>query len=200
METSERQLGADHPNVASAKASLGALLTAKGDYADGEALLRNTLETRRKIFGEKHEEYGAALIGLANAAEAQGRLSEAQELIERGLAILSPLLPADHPTVVAATMDLVRVRLARGERRGIEPIARRVLNTREKALRAGDWRIAQAQSLLAAALLAERRDAEAEPLMLAADRALKPVPGRQARERDANRARLAELHTRQGQR
>ena len=200
VETSERQLGADHPNVASAKASLGALLTAKGDYANGEALLRNTLETRRKIFGEKHEEYGAALIGLANAAEVQGRLREAQELIEQGLAILSPVLPADHPTVVAATTDLVRVRLARGERRGIEPIARRVLNTREKVLRAGDWRIAQAQSLLAAALLAERRDAEAEPLMLAADRALKPVPGRQAREREANRARLAELQTRKGRR
>ena len=128
----------------------------------------------------------------------QGRLSEAHELIERDCDSLP--LPADHPTVVAATMDLVRVRLARGERRGIEPIARRVLNTREKALRAGDWRIAQAQSLLAAALLAERRDAEAEPLMLAAARGLKPVPGRQARERDANRARLAELHSRQAQR
>ena len=44
----------------------------------------------------------------------------------------------------------------------------------------------------------ERRDAEAEPLMLAADRVLKPVPGRQARERDANRDRLAALYTGQG--
>jgi hypothetical protein len=88
------------------------------------------------------------------------------------------------------------VRLARGERTGFEPITRSALQRRERTLPAGDWRIAQAQSLLGAALVAEKRDAEAEPLMLAADRVLKPVPGRQARERDANRRRLAELKSR----
>ncbi len=196
VETSARQLGADHPNVASAKASLGALLIARGDYAAGEALLRGTVETRRKIFGDTHEEYGGALIGLAYALEAQGRLAEAQALIEQGLGIVTPQVGETHPQVISATLDLVRVRLTRGERRGIEPIARGALAVREKAYPAGDWRVAQAQSLLAAALIAERRGAEAEPLMLAADRVLKPVPGRQARERDANRRRLAELTSR----
>ena len=58
----------------------------------------------------------------------------------------------------------------------------------------GDWRIAQAQSLLGAALMSARHYAEAEPLMLAADRMLQPVPGVQERERGANRARLVTLY------
>jgi serine/threonine-protein kinase len=193
VETSERVLGAGHANVASAKVSLGGLLIARGDAAAGEALLRGAVETRREIFGERHEEFGAALIALAYAVELQGRLDQAQTLVEQGLAIVTAALGEEHPAVISATLDLVRIRLARDERRGLEPIARRAFEIREKTLPAGDWRIAQAQSLLGATLVAERRYADAKPLMLAADQSLKPVPGRQAHERDANRRRLDQL-------
>ena len=77
-------------------------------------------------------------------------------------------------------------------RRGVGTPAR----PREKALPAGDWRIAQAQSLLGAALAAERRYADAKLLMVAADQSLNPVPGRQAREQVANRRRLDALTAR----
>ena len=66
-------------------------------------------------------------------------------------------------------------------------------SAREKLYPAGDWRIAQTQSLLGAALVAQKRYAEAEPLMIAADRGLKPVPGIEERERASNRSRLAML-------
>jgi hypothetical protein len=62
----------------------------------------------------------------------------------------------------------------------------------------GDWRIAQAKSLLGASLLAQARYAEAEPLMVAAAGDLKPLPGPQDRERLANRARLAALYKKLG--
>ena len=64
---------------------------------------------------------------------------------------------------------------------------------RSKTLPADDWRVAQAQSVLAASLLAQGRVADAKPLMEAADRVLKPVPGVQGREFAANRARLSSL-------
>jgi serine/threonine-protein kinase len=198
VATSERVLGRDHANVASAKATLGSMLNAKGDWVAAEALLRDAVETRRRVWGETHAEFAGALLGLANVVEAERRFDEAQAMIEQALTILEPQLAEDHPRRAGATLDLVRVRLARGDSAGLEPIARRALQARERTYATGDWRIAQAQSLLGAVLLAEARDAEAEPLMLAADRALTPVPGRQARERDANRARLAALYTRQG--
>jgi hypothetical protein len=99
--------------------------------------------------------------------------------------------------MVDATLDLARVQGARGRAAGTEPVVRHALQIRERLYGDGDWRIGQAQSLLGAALLAQRRFAEAEPLMLAADKSLKPVAGRQGREREDNRARLATLHARQ---
>ncbi len=197
LATNERVLGPDHPNVGASKGSLGSLLNARGDAAGGEVLLRGALDIRRKVFGATHTEYAISLLSLANAVEAQRRFDEAQAMIEEGLSILQPQLGQSHPRVIGATLDLVRVRLAREPRSGLEPIARNALQQREAIYQPGDWRIAQAQSLLAAVLLAESREAEAEPLMLAADRVLKPVPGRQARERAANRDRLVELYTRQ---
>ena len=63
---------------------------------------------------------------------------------------------------------------------------------------ADDWRIGQAQSLLAAALVGRGQTREAESLMLAADRLLKPIAGAQGRAREANRARLAALYRASG--
>jgi hypothetical protein len=68
------------------------------------------------------------------------------------------------------------------------------LDVRERVYPQGDWRIAQAQSLLGASLIAQKRYAEAEPLLVAAAANLKPIPGAQDRERLANRARLALLY------
>jgi hypothetical protein len=79
-----------------------------------------------------------------------------------------------------------------------EPLLRDALRLRTVRLRADDWRIGQAQSLLAAALAARGRVAEAEPLMVAADRVLQPIAGVQARERTANRVRLAALYRASG--
>ena len=80
------------------------------------------------------------------------------------------------------------------------PPPRQAFGTRSRfvsgCIPAGDWRIAQAQSLLGASLFMQKKYSEAEPLMVAADQALKPVPGRQERERLANRERLAVLQER----
>jgi hypothetical protein len=96
--------------------------------------------------------------------------------------------------VIGFAVNLARVRIARGDGAATESTLRAALSAREKLYPPGDWRIAQTQSLLGAALAAEKRYADAEPLMAAADRGLKPVPGIQERERAANRARLANLH------
>ena len=96
------------------------------------------------------------------------------------------------------TLGLARVRVARGEAAAAEPMLRDNLRERERLYAAGDLRVAQAQSVLAAALLATGRAGEAEPLMLAADRVLRPLPGLEGRERAANRARLVTLYLQTG--
>ena len=193
IATSERLLGRDHPNVGASKGSLGNLLAAKGDATGAEALLRENVRVRSLVFGEAHSEYAMSLPSLAGALEVQGRLAEAQALLEQAMAIAAPQLGTDHPRIISTSLDLARVRIARGQGAATETDLRHALEIRQRMYPAGDWRIAQAQSLLAAALVAQKKYAEAEPLMVAADQALKPVPGRQARERAANRERLAAL-------
>jgi tetratricopeptide (TPR) repeat protein len=197
VATTERLLGRDHPNAAAAKGNLGLLLTAKGDAVGGEALLRETVRIRRQTLGDRHTDYGNALRNLAFALDVQRKLPEAEALLQETVRIAETQLGVEHPRMVDAALDLARVQGARGRAAGTEATLRRALEVRERLYPAGDWRIGQAQSLLGASLLAQRRYAEAEPLMLAADQSLKPVAGRQGRERDDNLARLATLRARQ---
>ena len=64
---------------------------------------------------------------------------------------------------------------------------------RQRTYPAGHWRIAEAQALLGASLAAQHRNDEAVALMREADRAFQPIPGRQARDQEANRVRLRSI-------
>jgi tetratricopeptide (TPR) repeat protein len=196
--TSQRLLGADHPNTATAKANLGLVLLAGDDFAQAEVTYREVLAAHGRSVGAKRPEYAQTLNNLAAAVELQGRLDEAQALFEECLGIARPQLGDEHLRVVNYAVNLARVRIARNDAAATESSLRHALKVREQALAAGDWRIAQVQSLLAASLLAQGRYTEAEPLMLAADRALAPIGGAQRRERTANRARLVRLFTSSG--
>jgi Flp pilus assembly protein TadD len=198
VATNERVLGPNHPNLSAAKGNLALVLNAKGDLEAAETLAREALEIERRTLGETHVGYAITLNNLAGTLEVQGRLPEAEPLFERALGIARAQFKPDHPIALVFSVNLSRVRIARGGGAATEGALRDALLARQKLYPGGDWRIAQAQSLLGAVLLSEGRNAEAEPLMLAADRVLKPIPGNQARERLANRARLAALYGKRG--
>jgi serine/threonine-protein kinase len=194
----QKALGADHPNTASSQGNLALLLMTKGDLAAAESLQRESLAVKRRVFGPNGLDYAVALNTLAIALEWQGRRDEARAMFEECLRIARPQLGDAHPRVQGYIVNLARVQIAQGRGAATESSLRDVLTAREKLYPAGDWRIAQAQSLLGGALLAQKRYAEAEPLMVAADRGLEPVPGIQDRERVANRARLVALYEKSG--
>jgi eukaryotic-like serine/threonine-protein kinase len=191
-------LGRDHPNTASSQGNLAVLLMNKGDLAAAEPLLHEALATKKRVFGPQGLEYASTLNTIGLVAEWQGRLDQAQARFETCLRIARPQLREAHPRVLEYSLNLARVRIARGDGAITESSLREVLAAREKLYPAGDWRIGQAQSLLGAALIARRQYADAEPLMVAADRALKPIPGIQERERLVNRARLVMVYQRLG--
>jgi serine/threonine protein kinase len=194
VATSERVLGASHANVAAAKRNLGQMLLAQGgDAAGAESLLRDALEVTSRNFGESHAQYATALNSLSLAVEEQGRLDEARGLLERALAIAKATGAADSPRTLSILTNLGRVQVALGQARQAEPALRQVLAARQGSLPARDWRIGQSQSLLASSLFSQNRYAEAEPLMVAADGLLPDKAGIRAREKRANRDRLARL-------
>ena len=193
LATTEKLLGPGHPNASSAKSQLGMALAAKGDFAAAEKLQRESLAVRRQIFGASHLEAALTMQVLAQTLEFAGGFADAEALLRESLAIASPALGADHPRTASIELDLARVRIARGDGAAVEPMARHALKLRERIYAPGHWRIAEAQALLGASLLAQRKQDEAHLLMLAADQTLKPVAGRQLRDREANRERLGRL-------
>jgi tetratricopeptide (TPR) repeat protein len=191
VATTVHMLGADHPNSAAANSTLAQLLLVKGDLKTGEAMLRDSAAVFGRVFGPDGLQYAQALNSLAIALEWQGRFAEALHLVEDSITVARPQLGNSHPRVQNLIVNRARLLIARGEGARTDAELTEVLRAREALYPAGDWRIAQAQSLLGAALMAQRRDSEAETLMVAADDGLRPIQGMQARERAANRARLA---------
>ena len=194
--TTERILGLEHLNSAAAKNFVGNVLAVKGDLKTAERLQRDALAVRQRVFGPTNPESAFAVQSLAFTLEMEGRLAESEALLNEAYPAVSAAYGADHSRVVNVALDLARVRIALGRGAEVESMARTALLVRQRTYPAGHWRIAEAQALLGASLLAQHRDTEAEPLMAAADKAFNDIPGRQARDRQANRARLISVRAR----
>jgi serine/threonine protein kinase len=192
-DTNRRLLGDDHPNTSANRASVAMVLGTRGQFAESERLYRESLASDVKVFGANSLEAATRMNNMALVIEAAGRLPEAGQLFAQALAIARQRYADTHPQRMNVQLNAARVEIAQGRWSGTEPILRHVLAERVRTLPSGDWRIGQAQSVLAASLLAQGRIAEARPLIEAADQVLKPVPGIQGREHAANRARLSSL-------
>ena len=193
LATSEKLLGVDHPNAAASKSSVGTVLAVKGEFAAAEQLQRESLDVRRRVLGAANPDSAFAVQPLATTLEMQGKNQEAEALLSDAYRVVAAALGEENPRVATMGVDLARVRIARGDAAAVEPMMRRAVAVRQRVFPADHWRIAEAQALLGAALAAQHRYDEARALMTAADRVLKPVRGRQLRDRDANRARLRKL-------
>ena len=190
LVTSERVLGVEHPNTAAARNFVGNVLAAKGDFAAAEKFQREALNSRRRIFGSANPESAFAVQSLATTFEMQRRYQDAESLLTDAYKMVSTASDANNPRVVSMAIDLARVRIERGHAADVEPMLANALTVRQRIYPAGHWRIAEAQALLGASLAALHRTDEAEKLMRAADQVFLPIPGRQVRDRDANRERL----------
>jgi serine/threonine protein kinase/tetratricopeptide (TPR) repeat protein len=197
LDTNERLLGEGHPNTSAAKNQLALVLRDKGDHASAEPLFRQALAVDRRTLGDAHHATALRLNNLAVSVEALGRLDEAQTMYDEVLRITSSMSD-EHPRKLIFLTNHARLQIKRGNAAAAEPSLRRILAVRQRIYPPTDWHIGQTQSLLAAALVAEQRDAEAEPLMRAADTTLKPIPGMQQWEKEDNRARLVALYTKTG--
>jgi tetratricopeptide (TPR) repeat protein len=127
-----------------------------------------------------------------------GKYEEAASVAREGLRITEATSGKDHPLIAYAEIYLAEVDLARDDPSPAEPLLRDSLRIRQRTFRPGDWHIAVPESALGAALTALGRCDEAEVLLLDAQRSLKDIPGAQAQEARANRARLAALDAARG--
>jgi len=185
--------GDEHAGTARVMDNLGVVTEQMGDVAEAESLYRQSLAIRRRVLDKNHPDISKALNRLANLLRKQGKYQEAEALLHEALAIAGAAFGGEHPLIADCMTNLARVYFAQGQAAAAEPLARRAVAIRRRVLGEGNWRTASAESLLGAVLTALGGYDEAGPLLLAAQRVLKDIPGVQGEDARENRERLAAL-------
>lgn len=94
------------PDRATQFLNLGQLLLYRGDHDGAERLMRQAIDIRRDIFGERHASVANALSVLAGAHFTAGRLDDAERIEREALAMLRLLYPDGHPDLADAIRGL----------------------------------------------------------------------------------------------
>ena len=97
LEICEKQLGPDHPDVASNLNRLAILFHDLGECAKAGPLLMRALAINESRLGPKHPDVARNLNGLASLYGTQGKWAEAKSLRERALAIWEEVFGPKHP-------------------------------------------------------------------------------------------------------
>jgi len=171
-------LGPDHYDVSLSLQNLGNVYRATHRPIEAEEVFRKALRIRQALLGPKHPDVAMVLFNLAGVMESVGEWDEAEALYRQVLAIRECSLAAKHP-------DLARIHQTLGVflldklQRPVESeshLEKAVNLWNASGLQAtGEW--LETSSALGAALAAQGRFDEAEPLVLDAYQRLRETRG-----------------------
>lgn len=210
LDLNRKTRGEGNPNTGTTLHDIGLIAAQRGDYASAQSLFEEAMATYRASLGDEHPYQAITLNNLAHIWSAQGQVDRAASALTEALEITRPALGTDHQLVGIYTINLAVVQLARHQPREAETLAREGLRirslapglvpARRRTFPEDDWSIGATKSLLGAALMAQGRYLEAEPVLLAARRELESAPSPRAPEIEATISRLAELYVAMGRR
>jgi CHAT domain-containing protein/Tfp pilus assembly protein PilF len=163
LETRERLLGAEHPDVAAALYSLGYFYTDKGEYDKVEPLYQRALAIYEKARDKDPLNTANILNDLGALYYYQGKYGEAERFYKRALDVLEKAFDKGL-TSAEIFNNLATVYVAQGKYVEAEPLHRRALDIREKALGKNHLNTAQSLSNLALVYDYQGKYEEAEPL------------------------------------
>ena len=210
LEINLKTRGEVHPNTSATLHYLALVAAAKGDSGAAETTLRRALDIARRTLGDRHPVVATTLNSLSHVLVAQGRYDEAASALQDALAIARPALGNDHQLVAIYAINLASVQLARNRAVAAEQLVRQALPIRARApelvpsrrrtIVDDDWSVATTKALLGASLLAQRRYADAEAVLLEARHEVEMQPQPQARDVKATIAGLVQLYDAWGKR
>ncbi|MFC8349995.1 FxSxx-COOH system tetratricopeptide repeat protein [Streptomyces sp. NPDC057280] len=105
-----QQLGPDHDDTLRAAHNLARAYSDTRDYERARALNEDTLNRRRRLYGDEDPQTLASVVALAIRLQALGRHEEALALEEETLAVQRRVLGAEHPdTLITASNLAIRL-------------------------------------------------------------------------------------------
>eukprot|EP00903_Cladosiphon_okamuranus_P016134 g14889.t1 len=180
LACSEKELGSEHPDVATelnnraelfrmqgkfAEAEpLASLLESQGKYADVEPLYERCQEIEEKVLGPHHPSLATTLNNRAGLLYKQGKFEDADPLFVRVLEILGATVGEEHPDYASALHNLAESFRAQGEYAEAEPLNVRAIEIWEKTLGSEHPNVATALNSRAALLYKQGKYEEADPL------------------------------------
>ncbi|MFM7449309.1 MAG: tetratricopeptide repeat protein [Leptolyngbyaceae cyanobacterium] len=110
------------PLLATSLNSLAQLYASQGRYEEAEPLLREALQLRRELLGERNPDVATSLNNLALLYNAQGRYEEAEPLYREALQLRRELLGDRHPDVATSLNNLALLYKDQGRYEEAEPL------------------------------------------------------------------------------
>ena len=146
----QRQLRGNepHPDLAEAINDLGLLHEGLGNYDESDKLFRESMDMKRRLYGDRHPEIANALENLALARADKGDMAGAEQLYRQALDMWRSLMGDTHYEVALALNNLATVQYDRGAMREAIATEREALAVARKAYPHGHPLIASALNML----------------------------------------------------
>jgi serine/threonine protein kinase/tetratricopeptide (TPR) repeat protein len=179
----ERDFGPNHPDTLHSQNQLARAYLDAGRIDQSIALFQRTLTARKSKLGAKHPDTLCSMHGLALAYARSAREEQAEPLFGEVLELRRCTLGARHRDVAVTLNDFGRYLVHHHKYAEAEHLLRDCLAACDGCL-ANDWVRFDAQSLLGASLLAQKKRGEAESWLvqgyegLKAHRSAIPAPSR----------------------
>ncbi|MHC4427240.1 MAG: tetratricopeptide repeat protein [Planctomycetota bacterium] len=145
---------------------LGWNLYKKGEVEQGEAMIRQALEQVKEYYGENNLPTLYATKRIGHIEWRRGNLQEAEDILRRCLDIQREALGAAHPHVPDSASDLAWLLCVRGKLDEAETTLRQSLELQQRVNGPDHPWTRRTSFRLGRCLLAQKRYAEAEPLLL----------------------------------
>jgi serine/threonine-protein kinase len=106
--------GKDHPDLATSMEMLANLLRRTAEYGEAEALYRESLAMRRRLYGEKHPEVATILHDLGTVRDRQSDYDQAESYYRKALEMRRATLGRRHENVAESQNALANVLRRKG--------------------------------------------------------------------------------------
>ena len=194
LELHRKTQGERNIDVALGLGSLGSMLLEQARWAEAESALEAGLEQQLEIFEAGHPYVLRTRHYFARLHIAQGLHDEARSTLEELRGAYGAAFPPGHFALADPVLTLGRLELLTGDAEAAIPLIREGLSIREDAYDESHWQVAEARSLLGAALTAQGELDQAEALLLGALETLETTRGDENPYVQDTLGRLVELY------
>jgi tetratricopeptide (TPR) repeat protein len=154
----------DFPELPAILHGLADMKSQQGKHAEAERWAQQSVDMHRRLHGDHHPETAWGLLTLGRALKEQQKLAEAETTLREAVAIFREYYAPDHKTLQSAIPDLKLVLEAKGDRAGVEALAK---EEAEIAMRSGSpaHQVRVAELLLTETSSKDARKAEGRRLI-----------------------------------